>query len=263
MLIRILGKILPQDLRRFLIFLLHGIKVKPVRRGVCFAEGFGIGVFLPWGEWPWGEWRAITEISKNQVYEQVFKVGEGDVVIDVGAHVGVFTVKAAKAVGEDGLVIAIEPHPRNMNLLCENVKKMSPNTNVVLIKKAVGDRKGMAKLYLSPFGSGGHSLKPIVGRGSKYLEVAVDTLDNIVSKLKLKKVDFIKIDAEGAELEILKGAEEILKLNCVKLAIAAYHQSTSGESEFPEIQSFLKSRGARVWVKNNSYIYAKTGKPHS
>ncbi len=228
--------------------LLHGIKLKQVREGIYLIKGYENEVLVPWEGWGF-----FIEILRDQVYEQVFRVEKGDVVLDVGAHVGIFTVKATKAVGKDGLVVAIEPEPMSMALLQENVRNQDLN-NVVFVGEAAGSRKGRAKLYLSPR-SGRHS---ITGAGTDYIKVDMDTLDNIASKLKLKKVDFIKIDVEGAELEVLRGAEKILNSPNVKLAIAAYHKLPDGKPEFPDILSYLKSRGMKIWTKNKIFIYAKT-----
>lgn len=228
--------------------LIYGIHIKRVGKGVYRASGFGEEVLVPEGGW-----RVFIEIFHDEIYEQIFNVENGEMVIDVGAHVGLFTVKARKAVGEDGLVVAIEPEPKNAALLSENVEKHGFK-NVVVVKKAAGNYKGKVKLYLSP-GSRGHSLLPI--RPSS-INVGMDTLDNIAAELGLTRVDFIKIDVEGAELDVLEGAEKILHMPNVKLAIAAYHPLPDGSSEFQKIFSYLKSKGMKIWTNDRGYIYAKT-----
>jgi len=228
--------------------LMYGIHLKRVRKGVYLASGFGAEVLVPEGGW-----RVFIEIYHDEIYEEIFNVKNSKVVLDVGAHVGLFTVKARKAVGNDGLVVAIEPEPKNAALLSENVKKHGFK-NVVVVTKAAGNHKGKVKLYVSP-GSRGHSLLPI--RPSS-IDVDMDTLDNIAAGLGLAKVDFIKIDVEGAELDVLKGAEKILRKPNVKLAIAAYHPLPDGSSELQKISSYLKSKGMKIWTNDRGYVYGKT-----
>jgi len=221
-----------------------GIKVKLVRKGMYLARVGELKLLVPSAA-VWG----IYEILWDEVYEHVFKVKQGDKVIDVGAEFGLFTVKAAKAVREKGLVIAIEPHSGSMAILSENVKNNNLK-NVLLVQKAIGSQGGKAKLYL-PY-------KSTLRVGKEYIDVDVDTLDNIAKELKLGKVDFIKIDVEGAELEVLRGANKILSSPNIKLAIAAYHNLSDGTPEFQKILSYLRSKRMRVWTKDSLFIYAKT-----
>lgn len=199
----------------------------------------------------------VTE--KMNVYENYVKVEKGDIVMDVGAHIGFFTIKAAREVGDKGIVIAIEPEPSNFESLRKIVVGCGLN-NVIFVNKAVGSRKGKAKLYIRKENSTKHSLIYVT---NKAIEVEVDTLDNIKSELKLPKVDFVKIDVEGVELDVLKGAKNILKEEGVKLSIASYHKLhplklPTAKSEFPLILQFLKKKGmAQIWTKDNYYIYAK------
>ena len=85
-----------------------------------------------------------------------------------------------------------------------------------------------------------------------YVEVEVTTLDDLLDE----PVDFIKMDAEGSEVEILKGAERTLSYPHVKLAIAAYHKLANGELELPYIVSFLEARNYEVHTKDG-FVYAE------
>jgi FkbM family methyltransferase len=192
----------------------------------------------------------LLEVFKDDVYERVFKVEKGDVVVDVGAHVGMFTVKALREVGEEGLVIAIEPEERNFELLKRNTRGYK---NVKLVKKAVGDKTGRAILYISEL-SGEHSIKRS-SRAMKSIDVEVDTLDNMLSSLGVSKVDFLKIDVEGAELEVLRGASGYLSEGKIrKVAVAAYHYC----EEHKEVEDFLSYHGflvEKTQVKGKWYVY--------
>ncbi len=186
------------------------------------------------------------EIYLDEVYDRFYKMMQDDIVIDVGAHVGAFTLKAARRV-RNGKVVAVEPHPSNYRLLLKNIA-FNKLENVIPINSALSNYHGMAKLYLSK-DSVQHSLRSTKG---KYIEVEVKTLDWLLSELKLSKVNFIKIDVEGAELDVLKGAEKTLEENDVFLAIGAYHTQTEAQ----ELSRFLKRRGFRCALSASRYIYA-------
>lgn len=132
----------------------------------------------------------------SDTYERYFKLEHGDVVVDVGATVGEFAIHAATQVGEGGVVIAIEPEPRNFACLRYNVSSFN---NVRLVNKAVTEIKmGKIRLYLDPLYMGGHSTK--IPKYS-FIEVPTDTLDNIMASHGIRKVDFLKINCEGGNFK--------------------------------------------------------------
>lgn len=148
--------------------------------------------------------------------------------------------------------MAIEPEPANLVLLRENMA-LNRIHNVLVVDKAVSNYKGKAKLYLSRFPTGHSLFTPrIYPSGDnvatgKSIEVGTDSLDNIVSELGLSRVDFITIDAEGSELEILKGARRTLSTYPnIKLVTAAYHYVQDGSPELPQMKLFLESIGFTV-----------------
>ena len=193
----------------------------------------------------------INEIMKDRLYEQFVSIPKGGVVLDIGANVGIFTMIAAKEVGSSGLVLAIEPEPKNIGLLRKNIE-INGIKNVIVLDKAISARSGKVKLNLFHL-TGFHSL---IYPSDNQIEVEAKSLDDIVTELKLNRVDFIKIDAEGSELEILKGGKNVLKSPNIKLSIAAYHKLEDGSPEFPQIVSFLKERFFDINTKDNKFIYA-------
>jgi len=192
----------------------------------------------------------------DQVYDKFYNIREDDVIIDVGAHVGVFTLKASRK-AKEGKVIAIEPHPQNYMLLLKNIT-INKLENVIPINLALSDSEGVAKLYISRK-SLGHTIKEKRIELSReefsthisYIEVETKTLDQVVNELGLSKVDFIKIDVEGAELDVLKGATKTLEENNVFLAIAAYHTPESVQ----EVSRYLQGKGFRTFEYSH-YVYA-------
>lgn len=136
------------------------------------------------------------------------------VVVDVGANVGGYTLRACK---QAKLVIAIEPEKEVFMLLKKNVELNCHKRNVILVRKAVGAEKGVSILKIPRKGelvdTGVASLtKPYVDwKDYEYEKVEVDTLDDIMSSLGVNKIDFLKIDIEGAEAIAFKGMKRTLK----------------------------------------------------
>ena len=188
------------------------------------------------------------EIDFHQVYDRFYDINKDDVIIDVGAHVGVFTIREAHRV-ERGFVLAIEPHPFNYLLLTSNIKA-NKLTNVQALNLALWSSNGSQKLYLGS-SSGSHSLKYYLKDREKYIEVQTRTLDSIVKELGIKRVNFIKIDVEGSEMEVLFGARETLKRNNPVISVAAYHTPT----EIQEVTKYLQGKGYQVLIYESEYIY--------
>lgn len=216
-----------------------------IKKGQCVLNYMGREIVAPRNSAG-----IFLEVFQNEVYEKFWSPQKGDIVLDVGAYVGMFTIKAAKMVGPNGLVVAIEPEPYWYSLLEENTRGLG---NVVLIKKAICDKEGYAKLFHSKT-PGGDAL---IQAWKDYVEVETTTLDKLVERLKLPKVDFIKMDAEGVELAVLRGAKNILKGD-VKLAMSSYHTFTEGGSEHPGVVNLLSGIGFKVITKRGlaGYIYA-------
>jgi len=189
----------------------------------------------------------VREIFIDQVYDCFYKPCDNDIVIDIGAHVGLFSIKVCRSVKR---VIAIEPHPFNYKLLLTNLH-LNKIENVTPYKIAISNYSGIAKLYLGRE-STGHTIKPLseMSRSSSIV-VKVETLDNLLDEIDLSKVNFIKIDVEGAELEVLKGSERTLANNNLFLAIAAYHYP----KEIFEIAKFLRAKDMKIF-SDGTYIYA-------
>lgn len=126
-------------------------------------------------------------------------------VVDVGAHVGYYACLAGRLVGPRGLVVAFEPSPRNYELLLANVWR-NGLTNVVCFPWAVSDANGLARLSLATENSGDHRLGRVEGRESVAVRtVALDSLEAL-----RPPVDVVKVDVQGGEEAVLRGAQELL-----------------------------------------------------
>jgi FkbM family methyltransferase len=139
----------------------------------------------------------------------VRRLSEGTVFVDVGSSVGAFTLPAAKRVGSTGRVIAIEPSPRVFPYLQRNVERNGLR-NVTLKRCAVTDlNQGMVQFYEAPvehFGMG--SLAPQFQAAPT--EVTAQTLDSLLLEEAAARADVLKVDVEGFEASVFRGAERLL-----------------------------------------------------
>ncbi len=148
-------------------------------------------------------------------------VRQGDIVLDCGAHYGVYTRRALKAGAR--LVVAIEPEPDNVECLRRNFEAEIAQGRVVVCAKGVWDRDELLPLYVDPGNTAAHSF--VAGRGSAGVlrSLPLTTIDKMVSELGLPRVDYIKVDIEGAERRALAGGKDTLTRFQPRLAVAVYH----------------------------------------
>jgi len=140
------------------------------------------------------------------------KITVGSIVVDVGANIGLHTLNMARMVGNTGQVFAFEPDPSNFEILGENVK-INNYQNIILEKKAIGDKHGRTTLYQSDH-PGNHRLFPQTKQAKGEVEVELTSLDKYFIDSNLaEKINFIKIDVEGLEFSVLNGMKNILKNN--------------------------------------------------
>lgn len=137
------------------------------------------------------------------------EIRPGDVVLDIGANIGYYTIQFADLVGPTGKVIAFEPDPINFGLLKRSVEA-NGFTNVELVNAAVSDRSGSCSLHLSPRNPGDHRIGFTGAR--KSVEVTVTSLDEFF-KGRNPRVDLIKMDIQGSELHAVRGARGVIAAN--------------------------------------------------
>jgi FkbM family methyltransferase len=130
--------------------------------------------------------------------------------IDVGANKGDFTLLAARLAGNSGTVISIEPAPENHSILQRSIE-LNDYTNIRVLQVALSDRDGTANLQIGST-SGSHTLSPEFN-GLRTVAVPTRTLDGVVAEQQLGSVDMIKIDVQGLELAVLRGAAQTLRAN--------------------------------------------------
>jgi len=155
------------------------------------------------GEWERETWHGLYE-----------HVPRGGVFVDVGAHIGYYSLKAASMVGPGGRVLAIEPNPDTVRRLRANIRA-SGASNVTVAPVACSDSEGVLELFAAAhINTGASSLSEAnashFGPVTAAYRVQGRRLDGIVQESGVTRVDVIKIDVEGAEFMVLKGAAETL-----------------------------------------------------
>lgn len=182
--------------------------------------------------------KSIQDLSPVKGYELYGKLKPGDVVVDAGAFTGDYTIFAARKVGKNGKVIAFEPDSKNRGILKKNLKHERLN-NVIIVPKGLWNKNTVLKFRNL---DGLHSnLASIDGN----ISINVVKLDDELKKLGIKKINVLKMDIEGAEIEAIKGSIKTLKKSNPFVKIASYHIVNGKETRiFLEI--FLKKLGYQV-----------------
>jgi len=174
---------------------------------------------------------------------------EGSVFFDVGAHIGYFSMKAAVQVGKTGRVVAFEPNPEILKLLRDNVAA-NHFQNVIVQPIACTDREQMLTLYAAPIvNTGASSLAKqnaeiLVDQTPRAYSVRGRPIDDVVRELGLTRVDAIKIDVEGAEVLVLRGAMNTLQRFHPKLAVEVIpRQLASFQTTADDLRAVLETAG--------------------
>ena len=149
------------------------------------------------------------------------RVKAGAVVLDCGANIGVFT-RASLDHGA-GKVIAIEPAPENLECLRRNFAKEIGEGRVVVYPKGVWDKDDVLTLQVDPHNSAADSFLIHREGGLEGAKVPLTTIDKMTAELGLDRVDFIKMDIEGAEVRALRGARVTIAKHHPLMALSAYH----------------------------------------
>jgi FkbM family methyltransferase len=186
----------------------------------------------------------------------IFTPKEGDTVIDIGAHIGLYTIRSSKQAGKTGKVVAIEADPDNFHVLKRNIA-LNNLTNVLPLNYAVFSTKTRIKLYEQSASAKYNSLMLARARTENYVEVNADTLDSILEQNGVDQVNWIKIDVEGAEFEVLKGSTETLSSNNMSLLVEIHN--INDPSHYHNIVDFLKHHDYEITFEQS---YDHSGESH-
>lgn len=184
-------------------------------------------------------------------YIEHYKPKEGDIVIDAGAFLGHFTLYAAKFVGDKGRVFAFEPDKNNYRNLIRNIE-LNSLKNVEAFNMGVWSIEGNLEFFEHPQKGFASSFLFENTAGKSTSLRSVTSIDAFLKKMQITKLNFIKMDVEGAELEAIKGAEQTLKTNSVNIAIASYHV-VNGEQSYIKLEKMLSSLGYKTLTNHTEF----------
>ena len=196
-------------------------------------------------------------IREDDIIER-FTPKEGDIVVDIGAHVGRYAIIASKRVGANGKVIAIEASPLNFEMLNRNTN-INQLTNIISLNYAAYSKETKINLYL-PAKEKGFTIynTVMVGRAQteedSFVTVNANTIDNLLLLLQQQEqngighanINWIKIDVEGAELEVLKGASDILSKSKNIALLIEIHNLPGDTNFYTQIVEFLRSFNFKI-----------------
>jgi FkbM family methyltransferase len=194
--------------------------------------------------------RGFHEIETTILMAALVK--EGDAVIDVGAHIGYFSLLASRLAGDTGSVFSFEPIAENLSHLHHNISINSAR-NIHVIPKVVGDRVCETPFHFNPDNDGGHALWN-VGRhpfNTKSQEkptvrnLPMTTIDNLFGSVDLNRLKMIKIDTEGNEFNVLMGAADLLnhhRIRCIAWEVNRFGMQQMGHSE-AKLRDFMHAFG--------------------
>ena len=180
-----------------------GIVLNYIQGSEMYLDTRDVGIvpfLLAWG---------VYEKYETDVFKAL--IDKGMVVVDVGANIGYYTLLAARCVGEKGKVFAFEPEPYNYSLLLKNIE-INGYRNIIPSRKAVFSKTGKMKMYLDKSNLGGHSLTEANVHKSVSITIEVTSLDDYFKNSKYK-IDVIKLDVQGLEMDVLEGMKNIITQN--------------------------------------------------
>jgi FkbM family methyltransferase len=179
-----------------------------------------------------GHWVGTYEQAVQGTFNRFIRPGQ--VVYDIGAHVGFYTILAARLAGEEGQVYAFEPFPPNYAYLNRHVQLNGLRT-VATYKQAVSDRAGALVFQPGDNTYTGHLVEKVPGPND--IAVKVVTVDGLIAAGTLPPPDFVKVDVEGFEMNALRGMERLIQKNHPIIQVSAT------EEQSPNVFAFLRLNG--------------------
>ena len=196
------------------------------------------GSILWSGEWEPKTWQAVAQ-----------HIPVGGTFVDIGAHIGWYSLKAAQAVGPKGRVIAVEPNRETLVKLRDNIRASGAGGVILVAPVACYDSETTLTFYAATrWNTGESSLSETnasqAGKVAATYMVRARKLDDILREAGVTRVDAVKIDVEGAEFHVLKGAAETLdRYRPVLVVELVEHQLESMGTSVAEVLAFMRSHG--------------------
>jgi FkbM family methyltransferase len=175
--------------------------------------------------------------------------GPGETVVECGAYLGYYSMKASEIVGETGRVIAIEPIEENLKIFRENVKA-NALSNVTIIPKGIWNGPRQMAIFREQRQRA--SLIENVVEGKERHTISCDSIDNILQGFNLDTIGFIRIQVNGAELEALEGMRHSLPKTKRILVSALYKRN--GKYAYSTVERILTTNGFQTTVANGNVL---------
>lgn len=197
--------------------------------------------------------RTINEIWIFKDYTpEGFEINEKDVVLDIGAHIGIFSIFASEF-ARKGKVYAFEPVLENFEILKHNLEINKIN-NIIPMNKAVSDKTGSRKMFFlenntveHSFYTGWSNLSKSAMYKTKEIDVETISLIDFIDNYGIRQIDFLKMDCEGTEYEILSSCpDDVLKI--IRKMSIEYHNIDNNLNGL-SLKKFLEGKGFKVNIK--------------
>lgn len=189
---------------------------------------------------------SISNLSPIKGYEQIYPLRAGDIVVDAGAYPGDYAIWASRKVGKTGKVICFEPTPQNREILQRNLKREKYD-NTIIVPKGLWNKNTTLNL------SGTTGFSASISANNKGGSIEVTCLDDELKALGIPKIDVLKMDIEGAEIEAIQGCRETLRNNSAHIMIATYH-IINGENTSAFIEKELRQCGYEAETTYPSHL---------
>lgn len=165
--------------------------------------------------------KMVYDINHSiQEYNKYYKLKPGDIIIDIGGYHGLYSLFSSKIIGDNGLVYCFEPNPDSFRILKENIGH-NHIRNIIPINLGLYNKKGSFRFFKKGAGSRIVARSFRTNTKNSIIEVNTTSLSDFIKERKINHIDFIKMDAEGSEIEISQDIKNIpFKSN---YAIATYH----------------------------------------
>lgn len=193
----------------------------------------------------------ITDIFVNRIYAPLFPFYQKSIIVDIGAHKGFFSIFASKFSAMGSKIFAVEPDSTNYNNVIQNLK-LNKMENVSASEIAISGQSGIREFYLSE--SVNHSLlklsdsHPYVHQ-KKSLKVNTLSLSDFMKENKIEKIDFLKIDCEGGEYEILYNTSDSTFAQIRTIALE-FHDLNDPTNNIYNLVNYLTSKNYRIITFN-------------
>ncbi|MBS3055447.1 MAG: FkbM family methyltransferase [Candidatus Aenigmarchaeota archaeon] len=189
----------------------------------------------------------INDIFARKSYDKFSPIQNGFTVIDIGANIGAFSIYAAS---KGAVVYSYEPEKENFKLLNKNISLNHGKEKIHPFNLAVGGKSGLTSLFISKENVGGHSIFPSPKLESKQ-NVRITTLTDILRGKRIEKCDFLKLDCEGAEYDILFKITKNMLAKIKRIGME-YHRIKG--RNYKDMIKFLGENGFKVEATKPSKI---------